>query len=205
MNPYGEIPIEHVIRMNPSIEDPVKVSEIYTCTTQDFLSGDNKTLLFKVPFSPGTFWTHFKFTCTDLNGFSTDELDIDVQLLTTDNYSYTINNNNISTCISNNNKKVHKVWHPFTWAIPSLYTPNKGIYLKVQAMPDSQRYFFNIKLLGFKELYPASSTYLLEENGTPQFVFSDNGEQVGTIYRVEHNDYVNQLNNAVSIQSQSEY
>jgi hypothetical protein len=192
MNPYGEIPIEHVIRMNPSIEDPIKVSEIYIGQTSDFVSDDDGTPLFKIPFSPGTFWTHFKYSCKDMQGFPSDDLEIQVILVTSDNYRYNI---------GGSRNREQNEWQKFSWAFPSLYTPNSGIYLKIKEMP-KKRHFLDIKILGFKEIFPHSPTYLLE-NEVPEYMFSKNHNN-DTIYKVEHQDYINSLE-AISIKLQRDY
>jgi hypothetical protein len=181
-----DIPVNIASSIRKDWNDPVSQSTIYTFSAKDYLIDDDGSMLFRFPFSRDTFWTQFKYSCTDEYGFPVDELNISIFLITSDEYRYTISPLQI---------RVQKEWNTIEWPIPSIYTHGKsGIFIKIKPLNSSNKHFMNVHLLGFQELFPTVKDYfLLTNNDTYQFIFSQfNNEEYssGSIFNVEHYDYI---------------
>ena len=181
-----DVPIDVPRRINPEIQDPVSKSVIYHFRTKDKCIDNYGDTLYKFPYSKGTYWTNFKYSCYNPSG-QTDNLEFEIVLITTNMYMYSI--------FPPKNIK-QDMWHNTVWALPSIKATEGGIYFKVKC-PDNCE--INISLLGFTDLYPNVNNYLLKSPlGTYQYVFSkfeyDNGDpETGSIFNVEGEEYIKEI------------
>lgn len=186
------LPTNIISRINPEIQDPISKSVIYTFSTKDVSVDKEGNILYRFPYSANTFWTHFKYTCYNMTLDYEESMDIELILVTTDGYTYDIK--------SNVNRFTSKTWYDTEWPIPSVMaltaTDNAqaGLYFKIQSLPHKCKYNIVISLLGFTELFPSSNYYLLSSPfDTYQFVFSVFDQGQGSIYNVEHYDYIRNI------------
>jgi hypothetical protein len=176
-------PIEIPLKVNPSFNDPLSKSVIYTFPESSKSDDTEGNILLRFPYSHNTYWTNFNYHCFGFN----DNIIVEIILITEDGYMYSI------LPIT---ERAPRVWHDINWALPSIKTGEySGLYLRVKANVDTLK-CFRFNLLGFMDLYPDVENYLLI---TPlksyQFIFSkyrdaENNNEVGTIYNVEHTDYI---------------
>jgi hypothetical protein len=181
-----DIPIDIASSIRKDWNNPISKSTVYTFSAKDYLVDDDGSMLFRFPFSHNTFWTQFQYSCINEYGFPTDNLDISVFLITSDEYRYTI---------SPLQTRAQKEWYTIELPIPSIMTPGKsGIFIKIKPINSSSKHIMNIHLLGFQELFPIVKDYfLITNNNTYQFIFSqyNNGDYYsGSIFNVEHYDYI---------------
>jgi hypothetical protein len=179
-----DIPTDIPTLINPHIQDYISKSVIYTFSTKDFYLDDEKNILYRFPYSKNTYWTNFKYSCFNITKNQQEHLEIGIELRTSDGYKYTI-----KSMEDLENKK----WYDTVWPIPSIYTVGTEACIDFKIKPPSDNksiYNVVISLLGFMDLYPNNNTYLLlSPFDTYQFIFSkfENG---GSIYNVEHEDYI---------------
>jgi hypothetical protein len=200
------IPTDIPRNVNPNFHNPNSKSVIYTFTTKDFYLDNEKNILYRFPYSKNTYWTNFKYTCYNITKNLYEELEIGIELRTTDGYKYTIK---ASELLKN------KEWYDTVWPIPSIYTygTEAAIDFKIKPPSDNKSiYNIIISLVGFMDLYPSVKNYLLCSSlNTYQFVFNkieeDNSNNMyGSIYNVEHYDYIKDIiNNACTIRLITEY
>lgn len=188
-----DIPTEIPRHINPEIQDPISKSVIYTFTTQDICIDNDGNILYKFPYSENTYWTNFKYSCYNITKNQPEQLEIGIELHTSDGYKY---------CIKPVEYLEDKKWYDTVWPIPSIYTfgTNASINFKVKPSSDTKSmYNIVISLLGFTDLFPKVENYLLlSPLDTYQFVFCNfEGDKNinGTIYNVEHYDYICQIIN----------
>jgi hypothetical protein len=187
-----DIPIDIPNKINPKIQDYISKSIIYTFDTKDIYHDSCGNIIYKFPYSKDTYWTNFKYSCYNITNNIHELLDIEIILITSDGYEYSIK--------KNKQFKDNK-WYDTEWPIPSINTNinRTGIYFKIKEPIDSfTTYNINISLLGFTDLFPKVTTYLLLSSfDTYQFIFSKFEENLenkyGTIYNVEHNDYIREI------------
>jgi hypothetical protein len=174
-------PIDIPLKVNPSFDNPLSKSVIYTFPESSKSVDTQGNLLLRFPYSHNLFWTNFNYYCV---GFNT--IDIELILITEDGYTYSI---------SPNTERAPRVWHDTIWVLPSINTgKHSGLFLRVKSPADNLKYF-RFNLLGFMDLYPDVENYLLmTELKSYQFIFSkyrdENNKEIGTIYNVEHTDYI---------------
>ncbi len=176
-------PIDIPLKVNPSFDDPLSKSVIYTFPESSKSVDTEGNVLLRFPYSRNTYWTNFNYHCF---GFK-DNIVVELILVTEDGYTYSI---------SPITERAPRVWHNTNWVLPSINTgEHSGLYLRVRA-PANTLKIFRFNLLGFMDLCPDVENYLLM---TPlksyQFIFSkyrdtENNNERGTIYNVEHTDYI---------------
>jgi hypothetical protein len=205
------IPTDIPARINPYMQDPLQNSVVYTFPNEDIFHAQGPTYLYKLPYSRDTFWTNFKFS---LYGVDNAELEIGIELVTSDGFSYDI----AAAAL-----KRPQVWHDTVWPLPSLDSGHNdgAIYIRVRPSSVFQLQNFRLQVLGFMDLFPKSQNYLLlTERYTYQFIFymNEDNEQAGAqqpggqqqpdgrIYNVENLVYVQDIvNNAQGIRLISQY
>lgn len=179
-----DIPTDIPTLINPNIQDYVSKSVIYTFSTKDFYIDDEKNILYRFPYSKNTYWTNFKYSCFNITKNQSEHLEIGIELRTTDGYKYTL---------KNMEELEDKKWYDTIWPIPSIYTLGTDACIDFKIKPPSDNtsiYNVVISLLGFMDLFPNNTTYLLlSPFNTYQFIFS-NFENSGSIYNVENDDYI---------------
>lgn len=186
------IPTDIPRRINPEIQDPISKSVVYSFTSKDAHISDDGYMMYKFPYSKDTYWTNFKYTCYNTTKNEPAKLDIGIELVTSDGYTY---------CVQMIHQREDKVWYDTEWPFPSIYTfgSRAGLYFKVKLPSDKSVYSINISLLGFMDLFPKVENYLLLSTlDTYQFVFSkfeqDDLEGArGSIYNVENYDYIREI------------
>lgn len=177
------IPTDIIPLINPTIQDPIKQSVIYTFSTKDVNFDKEGNILYRFPYSAKTFWTHFKYRCYNMTMNTDENIDIELILVTTDGYTYVLK--------SNVNRFSSNVWYDTEWPIPSIRNVESGIYFRIKPLTAKYKYNIVISLLGFTDLFPLSNHYLLVSPlNTYQFEISVFDEGVGSIYNVEHEDYI---------------
>jgi hypothetical protein len=188
-----DIPTDIPRRINPDIQDPISKSVIYTFTSQDFYIDNDRNMLYRFPYSKNTYWTNFKYTCFNITKNQYEQLDIGIELKTSDSYKYTIKEMEVLE---------DKKWYDTVWPIPSIYTYGSDACIDFKIKPPSDNksiYNIVISLLGFMDLFPKVENYLLLSSlDTYQFVFAkyeqDDLEGArGSIYNVEHYDYIREI------------
>jgi hypothetical protein len=185
-------------RINPQLQDPAAHSVIYSFQNENALEDARGYIVYKLPYSPNTFWTNFKYS---YYGLDNPQIEIGIELDTSNDYNYQI---------SYTAPRAGGVWHDTVWPLPSLNNPqnNGSIYIKVRVDSAFQRNNFRLFLLGFTDLFPPVDHYLLlSSHDTYQFVFHMNhGNEYGTIFNVENFVYVQDLvNDAYGIRLISRY
>jgi hypothetical protein len=187
-----DIPQDVPKKINSKIQDYISKSVIYTFDTKDIYHDKYGNILYRFPYSKDTYWTNFKYSCYNITKNVKELLDIDIILITNDEYEYSI---------KTDEQFEDKKWYDTEWPIPSINTNGSraGIYFKIKPSTDMKStYNIIISLLGFEDLFPKVESYLLLSSlDTYQFVFSkfeDNVEfSSGTIYNVEHYDYIREI------------
>jgi hypothetical protein len=194
------IPTDIPLSINFNFHNPISKSVIYTFTSNDIYLDNENNILYRFPYSKNTYWTNFKYSCYNTTNNQFEELDIGIELRTSDGYKYTIK---ASEVLKN------KEWYNTVWPIPSIYTygTDASIDFKIKPLSDNKStYNIVISLLGFMDLYPNVKNYLLCSSlNTYQFIFNkieqdDSNNMYGSIYNVEHYDYIRDIiNNACII------
>ena len=185
-----EFPYETIKVIRPEWNDSRENSTEYTFSEKDIVTGGlgEDGVVFRFPFSRDTFWTHFSYSCMDINGFLSDDLDISIILTTKSGYKYILYPSGI--------RKQGK-WHELQWSIPSMdFSKESGFFIKIGQISDSRKYFLNVRILGFQGLYPERQNYILFTENTPQFLFSRSSADSGHILRVENDYYIRDIINS---------
>jgi hypothetical protein len=186
-----DIPTEIPLYINPTI-DALYSSIVYTFNRKDMLTDDNGNILYKFPYSKDTWWTNFKYS---VYPSSNQQIIMSIILITDEGYTYTISRDEF---IEQDN------WYDTVWPLLSLNTQSNnsksGLYLQFRPLRGDENINISIKLLGFKHLFPKSQHYILiSPLETYQFVFTEfvdeNGSNGGTMYNVEHFDYIRDIIN----------
>ena len=185
-----DIPIEIPLSINPTI-DALYSSVIYTFNHKDISYDDNGHILYKFPYSKGTWWTNFKYS---VYPSSNQQIIMSIILITDEGYTYTIS---IDQFMEQNK------WYDTVWPLLSVNTESKnksGLYLKVKPLRGDENINISLKLLGFDHLFPKSQNYILiSPLKTYQFVFTEfeneDSSNGGTMYNVEHFDYIRDIIN----------
>ena len=132
----------------------------YTFSKEDIIEWTADSVLYRLPPSEQTFWTHFRFS-------GDEPLCMDVFLITS----------NQETVALTKNKRYYpsNEWNGISWPIPSLSLPvDEGVFLRVHhhLEPGSTTVF---ELVGFIDLFPVHPTYLLLSfEGNPILMFQRN-------------------------------
>jgi hypothetical protein len=179
----NEIPneiIKTINKINPTISNPIDNSIIYTISENDIYEINDNEILYKIPFSENTNWTHIKCITTEYENHFNPE----IILITDDNYTYNIK------CYQQEN--ISKLYN-LVWPLPSLKTGHTtGLFIKINY---TSRLNIRIKLFGTLNLFPSYKYYTLNSNTISQFIIYKNKQSSGfdTIYNVEHPDYINNI------------
>jgi hypothetical protein len=183
-----DFPVDIPLRINPNIQDPIAHSVVYSFQNENALEDARGYIVYKLPYSPNTFWTNFKYTYYGVND---PQIEIGIELDTSNDYNYNI---------SYTQPRTAGEWYDTVWPIPSLNNPlnNGSVYIKVRVDSAFQRSNFRLFLLGFTDLFPQVDHYLLlSASDLYQFVFHMNYEDVnGTIFNVENFAYIQDFVNA---------
>jgi hypothetical protein len=196
-----DIPTGVALTINPTM-DALYNSVVYTFNDNDKLFTNNGDIMYKFPYSKGTWWTNFKYSVYPI---SNQQLIISVVLITNEGYTYVISRESF---IQQNE------WNDTIWPLLSLNTSgnnynnynnyninNKsGLYFKIKPLKGDENIHISIKLVGFRNLFPKSENYILiSPVKTYQFVFTEfeneDGTTDGTMYNVEHVDYIRDIIN----------
>lgn len=190
-----DIPTDIPLSINPTI-DPLFSSIIYTFNNiHDIIYNNDGDILCKFPYSKGTWWTNFKYS---VYPSSNQQLIMSLILITDEGYTYVISNDSF---IEQNK------WIDTVWPLLSVNTNQNinnsqkcGLYLKIKPLKGDEHMNISLNLLGYKNLFPKSDNYILiSPNKTYQFVFSEyeneDGTTSGTMYNVEHFDYIRDIIN----------
>lgn len=186
-----DIPTEIPLYINPTI-DALYSSVVYTFNSKDMLTDDNGNILYKFPYSKDTWWTNFKYS---VYPSSNQQIIMSIILITDEGYTYTISRDEFIE---------QDKWYDTVWPLLSLNTQSNnsksGLYLQVRPLRGDENINISIKLLGFKHLFPKSQHYILiSPIETYQFVFTqfenEDGSNGGTMYNVEHFDYIRDIIN----------
>ncbi len=191
------IPTDIPQRINPALQDPLAHSIVYSFPNDLATRTNDGSYLFRFPYSRDTFWTNFRYS---LYGVDNAELDVGIELITTNNFTYDI---------LPLQPKQGSQWHDTVWPLPSSNgSPDSGVfYIRVRPSSVFQLQHFRLHLLGFMDLFPRVQNYLLlTERDTYQFVFYMNDGQDGRVYNVENQVYIQDIvNNAQGIRPISRY
>ena len=137
MNP---IQISHKIR--PEIDDPTRYLVTYTFSPNDMVEYDHDYMLYRIPHSPCTYWTHFQLH---------QNTKIDLIMITTEGTTHSITTRSQSDG-----------WHDTVWPLPSIDSIDQsGYYFKIHDQHEPGVTHMIITMLGFIDLYPMSHTYQL--------------------------------------------
>jgi hypothetical protein len=193
-----DIPTEIPLSINPTI-DPQFNSVIYTFNnTQDIIYNNDGNILCKFPYSKGTWWTNFKYSVYPP---SNQQLIMSLILITDEGYTYVIGNESFMQ---------QNIWIDTVWPLLSVNTNQNsqnsenskkcGLYLKIKPLSGDEHINISLNLLGYRNLFPKSNNYILiSPNKTYQFVFTeyenDDGTTSGTMYNIEHFDYIRDIIN----------
>ena len=137
MNPAQ---ISHKIR--PEIDDPTRYLVTYTFSPNDMVEYDHDYILYRIPHSPCTYWTHFQLH---------QETKIDLIMITTEGTTHSITT-----------RSQTEGWHSTIWPLPSIDTIDQsGYYFKIYDRHEPGVTHMIITMLGFIDLFPASPVYQL--------------------------------------------
>lgn len=196
-----DIPIDIALSINPTM-DALYNSVVYTFNNNEQIITNTGDIMYKFPYSKGTWWTNFKYSVYPI---SNQQLIISIILVTNEGYSYVISCDSFI--------KQHE-WTDTIWPLLSINTSgnyninninNKsGLYFKIKPLKGDENIQISINLLGFKNLFPKSENYILiSPIKTYQFVFTefenedDTNDKTdgGTMYNIEHIDYIRDIIN----------
>jgi hypothetical protein len=157
------IPLQLPTLLRPSCTDLKQTSIHYSFSDEDIVEQDYHYTMYRFPYSPETFWTHFQFIIDQGNS----SIQMEIFLITANGESYTL----VPPMIRNANE-----WHDTHWPLPSVSTTDhSGLYLKLiypkVIQPGESEPCVSISLLGFLYLFPSQMTYLLSQEQQCQFVF----------------------------------
>ena len=130
--------------IQPDITDSEKQSVIYTFTSNDMIDQTDESIVYRFPYSPCTFWTHFRLIPQIDSSFT-----MDVVMTTEETTQHTIVSR--TGCRS---------WHDTHWPLPSLDSSRSGLYLQIYA-PHGKQSIHSVHLLGWIDLFPAVPHYHL--------------------------------------------
>ena len=157
------IPLHLPTLLRPSCKDPKQTSIHYSFSDEDIVEQDYHSTMYRIPYSPETFWTHFQFTINQGN----HAFQVEIFLITANGESHTL----VSPMIRNAQQ-----WYDTCWPLPSVPTSDhSGLYLRLIypkiIQPGESDPCVSLSLLGFLYLFPSQMTYLLYHEQQCQFVF----------------------------------
>ena len=157
------IPLQLPTLLRPSCTDPKQTSIHYSFSDEDIVEQDYHSTIYRLPYSPETFWTHFQYTIDQ----GSSSIQIEIFLITTNGESHTL----VVPMTRNPNE-----WYDTCWPLPSVSTTDhSGLYLRLIypkiIQPGELDPCISLSLLGFLYLFPSQMTYLLCQAQKCQFVF----------------------------------
>jgi len=157
------IPLQLPTLLRPSCTDPKQTSIRYSFSDEDIVEQDYHSTIYRLPYSPETFWTHFQYTIDQ----GSSSIQIEIFLITANGESHTL----VVPMTRNPNE-----WYDTCWPLPSISTmDHSGLYFKLiypkVIQPGESELCISISLLGFLYLFPSQMTYLLCQAQKCQFVF----------------------------------
>jgi hypothetical protein len=157
------IPLQLPTLLRPSCTDPKQTSIHYSFSDEDIVEQDYHSTMYRIPYSPETFWTHFQFTIDQGN----HAFQVEIFLITANGESHTL----VSPMIRNAQQ-----WYDTCWPLPSVPTSDhSGLYLRLIypkiIQPGESDPCISLSLLGFLYLFPSQMTYLLYHEQQCKFVF----------------------------------
>ena len=157
------LPLQLPSLLRPTCTDPKRTSIHYSFSDDDIVEQDYHYTMYRIPYSPDTFWTNFQFTIDQGN----NSVQMEILLITANGECYTI----VAPMIRNPNE-----WYDTYWPLPSISTADhSGLYLRLIypkiIQPGESDPCVSLSLLGFLYLFPSQMTYLLYHEQQCQFVF----------------------------------
>jgi hypothetical protein len=145
-----DIPTRIAAAIAPYHDDYITRSVVYTFNKLSAYEVTDTHCIFRFPYSANTFWTNYKYTMYSSEKSSLNHLKIGIKVKLT--------NGEIRT-ISESDELEPSRWYSIAhWVIPSVQPNNDNyIYFKVSNTSDE----FRISLLGFTDLFPKSTSYVL--------------------------------------------
>ena len=140
------LPLSLAYKIFPSTVEPRKHLIVYTFSEFDVAEESYESTTYRIPFSPETFWTHFRFGSTESGTYG-----VELFLITTQ-----------GDCITMTKQTAQSEWHSTEWPLPSFpYDTYSGLYLRVIYPKDKNTISVSLSILGFARLFPLSDRYLL--------------------------------------------
>lgn len=140
------LPLSLAYKIFPSTVEPRKHIIVYTFTDNDIAEESYESTTYRIPFSPETFWTHFRFGSTQSGTYT-----VELFLITTQ-----------GDCITMTKQTEQTEWHSTEWPLPSFpYDTYAGLYLRVIYPKEENTIPMSLSILGFARLFPLSDRYLL--------------------------------------------
>ena len=173
---FASVPYDFARKVNPSLSNSRQHSIQYTFTASDIYQQTDTTTLYRVPYSEKTYWTHYKYGIQPHVSSGSVPNNFSIQVLL-------IDQSNARAVLNSEPHMSANEWFPLSWPIPSLSTPSdKGLFIRVTQHIDPGTYQCVISLIGFIDLFPYSSAYLLTHIKRPILLFQRN------IAAIEHTD-----------------
>jgi hypothetical protein len=157
------LPLQLPTLLRPSCTDLKQTSIHYSFSDEDIVEQDYHSTMYRIPYSPDTFWTHFQYTVNQ----GSSSIQIELFLITANGECHTI----VPPTIRNPQQ-----WYDTCWPLPSISTSDhSGLYFKLiypkVIQPGDSELCISLSLLGFLYLFPSQMTYLLCQAQKCQFVF----------------------------------
>jgi hypothetical protein len=157
------LPLQLPTLLRPSCTDLKQTSIHYSFSDEDIVEQDYQSTMYRIPYSPDTFWTNFQYTI-DQGNYA---IQIEIFLITANGESHTL----VSPIIRNPQQ-----WYDTCWPLPSVSTSDhSGLYLRLIypkiIQPGESDPCVSLSLLGFLYLFPSQMTYLLYYEQQCKFVF----------------------------------
>lgn len=136
------IPVQIPYKIRSDITDPIGYSVIYTFTPNDMVEYDHGYMLYRIPHSPCTYWTNFRFN---------QNTRMELIVITTEGTTHSITT-----------QHQPDEWHSMFWPLPSIDTVDQsGYYMKIHRGHEPGFNEITISMVGFIDLFPPSPVYQL--------------------------------------------
>jgi hypothetical protein len=144
------------------MKDPAKYTIQYTFTADDIVEQEYDCTTYAFPYAPDIFWTHFRYSMYGIHYIRSMEL-------------FMITTNGDHHTLALFDKQTSIPWHDTVWPLPSM--PHSKLYFRVSHLtviqPGESRCL--LILLGFFELFPIRSAYLLSSKNEYQYLITKEG------------------------------
>lgn len=191
-----EIPTELAQTINPSIQDPLSKSIVYTFTlnqTDKYTLTHSNNLLdedqlsIKFPYSNDTFWIQIRSAHFSENG----NLDYNLSYMLQIRYD-----NGQVYYVTPELNLIKSTWQPLKFPVPSIKSNIAGAKLIIKAPNGfftNYKNTFRLFFLGFQDLYPKSSSYAYinnrNDNYNPYdnvFIFDHSNPNSDSVYEINY-------------------